>query len=179
MEIRIVLGDNADIGGMDLIVLNISKHEVCNKTYDRVLDCISQLERVGKDAKGKLSILFEYDDHPDEIWEIPEIRTWVAGLIEQAPHLFYFLTKLMDSHLYIVECLADINAIKPFATYSEALEHAKKTGILPEILLRVNLPHHWSNLIFHKTVEYTLRIGDDLDTINDILSGIPTLYKNL
>jgi hypothetical protein len=92
MEVYIVEGsDLPDVGGGGFVILNVSKREAGGKIYNRVLHVISQLEALGVKARGCMAVLFEYDDVPGEIFEIAEIRDWVAGLLERVPRLFYFI----------------------------------------------------------------------------------------
>lgn len=182
MEVYIVEGsDLPDVGAAKLVVLSVSKREVGGKIYARVLHVISQLEAFGVKARGCLAIVFEYDDVPDEIFEIAEIRDWVAGLLERVPHLFYFITMFGGNQNHIAACLADLDVIKktPSMTYDQILEYASKHGYIPMYRMNICLPKRICEQIFKASLAYACRIKDDPIEFTDFISQVPSLAQGI
>ena len=65
--------------------------EVENKDFDRVDQLFDTLHHAGRGAKNKIALSFlGYDQEPREVYQIQEIREYVAALYEKYPELFYF-----------------------------------------------------------------------------------------
>ena len=83
----------------ELLFYSVSKREVTNKDYKRIINSLDILKDAGKEAKSKLFLVFDgYDNDKREIYEIPEIRDFVKYIYDKYKYLFYFLTTL-DNNL--------------------------------------------------------------------------------
>ena len=66
-----------------ILVYAVSKEEIINKKYTRLLNSLNILKLSGKHAKGKLMLTFDgYDDDKREIYMIPEVREYVKYIYE-------------------------------------------------------------------------------------------------
>ena len=155
LEIMSEIENVEDIKKASLILYSVSKNEILNKDYSRILYTMEQLNQSGKDGREKLMLTFDgYDNDEREIYMIPEIRDFVKYIYEQYNHLFYFLTTLEKNRALIWACINDIKAIKK--------ENSK--GVMLEIT--------YNDKIKKKTIESMLKFGtiiNDLDEIRRIL----------
>ncbi|MEW6226523.1 MAG: hypothetical protein AB1700_00280 [Bacillota bacterium] len=95
------------------IIHRVARKHVETGDYGPVLNAIEALEAAGRAARGRLVLVFEgYDDAPEEIYEIPEIRAWTAGLVERKPHLFYFLAQEEQNLQVILACIAQVKKLR-------------------------------------------------------------------
>jgi hypothetical protein len=95
------------------IIHRVTRKHVETGDYGPVLRIIKALEAAGRAARGRLVLVFEgYDGAPEEIYEIPEIRAWTAGLLERKPHLFYFLTQEEQNLQRILACIAQVKKLR-------------------------------------------------------------------
>ncbi len=81
--------------------------EACN--IEPVLGVLQQLladrETVQHCRDSVLPFVDGYDDDPRALFEIPEVRRFVAALDERFPYWFYFVPKERDNLLLILLCL--------------------------------------------------------------------------
>jgi hypothetical protein len=95
------------------VIHRVARRHVETGDYGPVLRIIEALEAAGRAARGRLVLVFEgYDDIPEEIYEIPEIRAWTAGLVERKPHLFYFLAREEQNLQTILACVAQVKKLR-------------------------------------------------------------------
>lgn len=91
-----------------LIVYQISKEEVLNcdlKGLDRFFKTIN---RLGIYARGEVSILCGgYDDVPDELHHIEEVRKFVAKMFKRFPYLLYYINRETESDHWLLNSFAD------------------------------------------------------------------------
>lgn len=100
-------------GTSGYIIHCVTRKHVEAGEYGPVLRTIETLEAVGRTARGKLMLVFDgYNDAPEEIYEIPEIRAWVAGLAEKKPHLFYFLAQEKQNLQVVLACIAQVKKLR-------------------------------------------------------------------
>lgn len=155
LEIMSEIENVEDIKKASLILYSVSKNEILNKDYSRILYTMEQLNQSGKDGREKLMLTFDgYDNDEREIYMIPEIRDFVKYIYEQYNHLFYFLTTLEKNRALIWACINDIKAIKK--------ENSK------DVMLEIT----YNDEIKKQTIESMLKFGiiiNDLDEIRKIL----------
>jgi len=102
-----------EVRKLDMIFYPISKDEIINKDYTRILKTLEILKKAGKDAKGKLWLTFDgYENDPREIYEIDEIRDFVRYIYNQYNFIFYFLTHLDNNRAVIFACINDFRSSK-------------------------------------------------------------------
>lgn len=96
----------------ELFFFSVSKKEVINKDYKRIINSLDILKEAGKEAKSKLFLVFDgYDNDKREIYEIPEIRDFVKYIYENYKYLFYFLTTLNNNRSIIYACISNLEII--------------------------------------------------------------------
>lgn len=102
-----------DVKEAELLYFEVTKKEVINKNYKRLLESLQVLRRAGKHGKEKLMIVFEgFDDDEREIYAIPEIRAFVKEIYERYSYIFYFLTNIDNNRTIIYACLNDYESYK-------------------------------------------------------------------
>ena len=89
---------NSEITPMgDPIVIVIAREEVESQDISRALSMLKaplSTPETAKEHFEKIDIAFHgYDDDTRELFEIPEVRTFVFKLDEAFPYWFYFLSK--------------------------------------------------------------------------------------
>ena len=79
------------------LIIVVSKDEVFSGDITPALGTLKKLiesPEVAKSYKEKVDIAFHgYDNRPEELFEIPEVRNFVYKLDEQFPFWLYFLSK--------------------------------------------------------------------------------------
>jgi len=98
-----------DIKKYDFIHHAITKDEVENMNFIRIKETLRTFEEAGKQGKNKLMITFSgYLDTSKEVYEINDVRKYVAKLLNKFPHIFYFLTDADFTSTTFLLCLCDI-----------------------------------------------------------------------
>lgn len=98
-----------DIKKYDFIHHAITKDEVENMNFIRIKETLRTFEEAGKQGKNKLMITFSgYLDSSKEVYEINDVRKYVANLLNEFPHIFYFLTDADFTSTIFLLCLCDI-----------------------------------------------------------------------
>ncbi len=96
----------------NLFFFSVSKKEVTNKDYKRIINSLEILKEAGTEAKRKLFLVFDgYNDDKREIYEIPEIRDFVKDIYNKYKYLFYFLTTLDNNRSIIYACINNLEII--------------------------------------------------------------------
>lgn len=88
----------------------IEKDEMLRKDFRGIEKLIKTFEKVGgTNARQSITMTFSgYDDVPDEIFEIMEIRQYVKVLIHKYPHIFYYLNVETECLQNILLCYCDV-----------------------------------------------------------------------
>jgi hypothetical protein len=91
--------------GIDFLNIAISREEVLNNDFTNPLETLSQLTSditFIEYFRERVDISFEgYNGTSVELWEIPEVRNYVAELDSKFPFWLYFLSKNGEG-LYII-----------------------------------------------------------------------------
>lgn len=81
----------------DPLIVVVSKNEVLSGDISPALSTLKKLiesPEVARSYREKVDIAFHgYDNNPNELFEIPEVRDYVYKLDEQFPFWLYFLSK--------------------------------------------------------------------------------------
>lgn len=134
-----------------ILVYAVSKEEIINKKYTRLLNSLNILKLSGKHAKEKLMLTFDgYDDDKREIYMIPEVREYVKYIYEKYNYIFYFLTSLDNNRSIIYACINDFRSIQ------NKNENFTRLEIISNKETR------------NKTVDAMLQYGIDIGDIDDI-----------
>lgn len=155
------------------IFLNIPKHAVLRKDISMIDNAITLLTKCGTRARDRLAIVFDgWNNTPEDIWEIVEIRRWTRKVFEKYPHIFYFLSKELDGVKNFAVCLADVEALRPQKRYTvdELIDmHPEE---LPQTRLKVRLSPEDSLTIFNAVIKYASQIHEDVIDL-----GLHNRYK--
>ena len=94
--------DEIRLGAITLHVYNVSKDEVLAQDYEGVLRFIKKLDKLGgRKSFGHAAILIDgYNEVPEELHEIIEVRNFIGGLFDRVPHLLYYINFKLDLHKY-------------------------------------------------------------------------------
>ncbi len=79
------------------LIIIVSKDEVLSEDIEPALGTLKRLTESPEAARSyreKVDIAFHrYDNYPEELFEIPEVRNYVYKLDEQFPFWLYFFSK--------------------------------------------------------------------------------------
>lgn len=104
----------------------ITKEDIKNNNYSKILKLLKILSDEGIRSRGKLGISFYgYDNNPKDVYEINEIRNYVKKLFNKYPYIFYFLTNYDNSLTVIFLCIYDRNDFYRTSPTNIALRHNK------------------------------------------------------
>ena len=82
----------------DPFIIVVSSDEVLSEDIEPALGTLKKLTespQVARSYREIVDIAFHgYDDYPEELFEIPEVRNYVYKLDEQFPFWLYFLSKM-------------------------------------------------------------------------------------
>lgn len=123
------------------LMIVVSKDEVLTGNIEPALGALKNLTatpEVARSYKEKVDIIFHgYDNHSEELFEIPEVRNYVYKLDEQFPFWLYFLSKEYLGLQAILLCF-----LPPY------LKEEAKQKIFPE---RINnlLTNRWFPALNH------------------------------
>lgn len=88
----------------------VSKEEVVKRDTRKFSNKIKELQKEGTESKSKLYVVFE-GFNTAEIFEVPEIRTYVKKLYKKHPYFIYFLDDALKNDFLLLTCLAKVNKV--------------------------------------------------------------------
>ena len=153
------INNSIDVKNAELLIYTISKREIVDKDYKRILRSLETLKKVGKDAKRKLFLIIEgYNDDKREVYMIPEIREFIQYVYSKYKYLFYFLTCFDNNRSLILACLTKYEATK-----------CGENKYLLEIICEDEI----KNEITNEMLEYGKQIGEtEVEMIKEISTFI-------
>lgn len=162
-----------EIRQVTVIVHNITKPEVQAKDYSTVSLLFDKFHQLKTEARGKLILQFAgYDDTPEEIYEIKEIRDYVMGMFQRWPEMFYFLTQKDIIYKVILACISDVSIFIKGAE-KKGLDKAifEKEQLTP-VHFTLSIPDNIKETIQVKLQEYGQKIGESEEVINEIIENL-------
>lgn len=159
---------------------NVDKKEVKYSQFDRVRELFSTLEKIGKEARNTVIISFDgYDDVPEEIFEIPEIRRWVGKLYKKYPHILYFMNRELEGYNHILSCTFDVEAhlvghLK--TTFDEYLKLGYSEYNMPRQILDIRIPNDELIRMCDKILTYGIKV-DDIDGATEIVDYLKNTFS--
>ena len=94
--------------GIDFLSFTISKEEILKKDFTGSMNILEQLTSnisVTKYFRERVDIFFDgYNETSSELWEIPEVRDYVAELDAKFPYWLFFLSKNGHGLLVVLKC---------------------------------------------------------------------------
>lgn len=168
-----------DIRRAKIIIHNISKTEVQAKDYSMVAILFDKLHQLKTEARGKLILQFAgYDDIPDEIYEIPEIREYVMGMFQRWPEMFYFLTQEDVIYRVILACIVDVAIVHDIE--KKGIDRVIFDGEqLTPVYFKLSIPDNIREAIRIKLKEYGRKIGESEEVMNEVIENILDLKKGI
>lgn len=95
--------------GMEpFLMYQISKEEVLSGDMKQIGDFMKLINRLGSHARQRCAIMCSgYDDVPDELFEIKEVRKYVHKLFKKFPYLLYYINTEIEAQHWLMSSLAD------------------------------------------------------------------------
>lgn len=132
---------NEKIKDSSLTVLSVSKDEIIAKDVSGFMTLLSKLtmnQEIIAKSRGKITFIIDgFDEDEREIYEIPEIRSWIKHVIPIFKYWGYFLN--MESYFKNISGLTMIHVcsvdLKEIATFKEE----GKKYVEPDIEQTINL----------------------------------------
>lgn len=107
-----MLGQALESGSNQKIAYVLDKQIIQSGFTNSVLSALKVMAltpEITRQHANVVHLTFEgYDEDPREVYEIPEIRSFVYKLHEQFPYWFHFLNKVDTSLLIVFFCLMDV-----------------------------------------------------------------------
>jgi hypothetical protein len=132
-------------GMKPMLAYHIQKEEeVIKNNWKSLDDFFKILTRLGEHARQSCVITCSgYDDIPDELYEIAEVRKFVQKLFRRYPYILYYINRQVEGDHWLLGCIADeVRAIVPQEHRLSASELAEKFGYR-------NIPQHQLSLLFN------------------------------
>lgn len=159
------------------IVHQVTKREVVGKDLSSCEYIFNKLRGLKKAGRGKLVLLFSgYDDVPDEIYSIKEIRDFVLSLFEKYPHMFYYLSQKDASFRSIFLCLCDFQSVSP-AKKDDIRDVIFDNKEITLVQTQFEAPESIFNTLVSSTIKYGLSMGDSETATNQVLENLFGEYR--
>lgn len=109
-EIRKALNSGREV----FILMPIEREEIENRDVSRVEDFLKTCAKIGKPIRQKCGLSVSgYDDIPDELFEIEDVRKFVEKLFRRNPHLLYYMDVTIGYDEWLISSWADrVTAIR-------------------------------------------------------------------
>lgn len=162
----------------EISILEMNKGEVVTSNFNRLFQTIKENEQNPKMRKGFSSIgLFiqGWDDVPDPIYEIMEIRRFYMKLYRKIPHFLFYVSPLGNIPHYILACLADIEVKARHGNFASPIELTRKQGHIKDVgstTIEIQLPGEIGYHIIDSIKEHAERIQ-----FEDEHEELPVIYK--
>ncbi|WP_052947809.1 hypothetical protein [Aneurinibacillus tyrosinisolvens] len=95
--------------GTDILLFQLQKAEVIHNKFDRLLKELAEMDK--REDKGFSSIMLSIDgwnDVPEELYEISQVRRFMGKLIRKVPHLLFYLSPGNQMPHQILASLSDV-----------------------------------------------------------------------
>lgn len=103
-ELRKALKNNENT----FILMPIMREEIESQDVSRVEDFIKTMTKIGKPLRQKCGLSVSgYDHIPTELFEIQDVRKFIAKLFRRNPFLMYYIDVKTGFHEWLLSTLAD------------------------------------------------------------------------
>lgn len=144
-----------------IVCIAVTKGEILSDKFVTIDTFIRELKKYGQRAKGKLMLTFSgYDDVPYEVFEIEEVRNYMARVFERYPFIFYFLTDLDMNNKTILACLCDVETLYVGETKQSLTDIMYSGGTAGPVHVSYSINPKLSKRIADGVVSYCLSIGE-------------------
>ncbi|PGF05262.1 hypothetical protein [Bacillus toyonensis] len=109
----------------DYIIIHVQREEVEGAIYSRIMKHIRNIDKRESRGYASLIITFNgYDDIPDSVFEIMDIRKYVQGLFSRVPHLLFYMANMPEVRENMLLCICDFQKLgaNHGLSYEELLE---------------------------------------------------------
>lgn len=169
---KIVVGDE------EIALVEMNKGEVITCNFNRLFKTMKENEKSPRMRKGFASIgLFiqGWEDVPEPIYEITEIRRFYMKLYRKMPHFMYYIAPIGNLPQYILACIGDIEVKARHGNFVSPLELMKNEGHTRNIgatTISVSLPGE----IGYTMIESIEKHAKELQ-FQDEDNELPIIYK--
>lgn len=108
-----------------IVPYQFSKEDILSENFTVIDSLMNTATQVGKGMRETIVLGCKgYDDIPDELHEIPEVRNYIDSLFNRYPHLPYYLFKNDDADAWIFACIGEVRYLngKTELTTSQLIE---------------------------------------------------------
>ena len=152
----------------EYLVFVFNQATVRMKDYSSFDKVMKVLQEYGPKARNSLVLQFETDEIPEDIpskmiFNNEEIRSFVKGLYEEYPHIFYFIDSGPTSFL-VGLCLCD------HITSASPIEN--EAGVDQYFHVDSKIDEKLKNDIIKQTRMYGFLVGDKEENIDSIINGL-------
>jgi hypothetical protein len=157
---------------MNLYVLQIPRKDVESRDIGMVTHHIRQFERI-KAPAGCVEIVFAgYDDVPEEVFEIREIREWTSRLLREAPEILYYASWELGTVTRLLACAYDMETVTDRRMNAhEAEEYIRRHGVPHRQPVWISIPKPERERLYETIRRYGIRRKDP--------AGANRLIRNL
>ena len=104
-EMKALMDDDSKL---KIIMYHLSKEEVVNKDFKQFDGFMTNLKKIGKKARQTAIITCGgYDDVPDELFQIQEVREFVNELFKRYPYILYYTNPELEGDVWLITSFAD------------------------------------------------------------------------
>lgn len=94
--------------GKDVSIFQLSKSEVVNLNFDRLLKEIQSVDHGPTKGFSSIALTIDgYNDVTDELYEIDKVRRFFSRLVKKIPHLLYYMHPYTRMPIQIIGSLSD------------------------------------------------------------------------
>lgn len=112
-------------------ILDIDKASVKSRNLSQVDAIIKLLQPMAGMTNQSITIAFQYNDVPEEVFVIPEIRAWVRKLFRKYPHFLYYAENdKFDTDKILLLCLCETVSVSFVGENISQDEYIQKYGKL-------------------------------------------------
>jgi hypothetical protein len=131
-------------GNKKLFFYSVDKDEELFKmNFEGIDTFFKTLDSQGKNGIGNAIILVDgYNDVTTELYEIPQVRKFVAELFKRYPHVLNYVNFDLEGHVWLLSSWLDMTAVYAGKKLTFE-EHIKKYGIdapLPRFNVKLDIP---------------------------------------
>lgn len=168
-----------------VLIHNVTKLEVQKKDYMGIAKLFKVFKELKTEARGKLMLQFAgYEDTPDEIYEIKEIRDYVMGMFQRWPEMFYYITQNDINYKIILACIVDVEIVVQ-GTEKKGIDRAIFEGTpMTPVQFTLSIPENIKQTIQTKIGEYGRQIGENekildewIENLIDPTKGVRSNYE--
>lgn len=98
--------------GKDVSIFQLSKQEVVNLQFDRLLKEIQSVESGPTKGFSSIALTIDgYNDEVEELYEIQHVRRFFNRLIKKVPHFLYYVNPFTRMPTQVIGALSDFTKV--------------------------------------------------------------------